>query len=82
MLLLDDRHVIFEKDNIAFLNSRKVRTDLEDLTPSDVVRLVRPFVGDLYSTDLQSIEKEDDKFVITIRRDCEVYHGTFFIYRN
>lgn len=82
MLLLDDRHVHFDKLNIAFINQSKVSTDKEELTPSDVVRLVRPLVGDLYSTDIKSVVRESGVFTVTLVRNCTVYHGTFNIYHK
>jgi len=79
LLLLDDRHVVFEKTNIAFINQKNISTELEELTPGDVVRLVRPFVSDFFADDIGTIEKDGDCFNITLPRYCTVYHGTFKI---
>lgn len=72
------------KKDLSYITKHSLKTSLEELTPSDVVRLVRSFIGpELYSTDIGSIEKVPGGFKITIREHSPIYSGVFKIkYRN
>lgn len=68
------------KQNLAFITKHSLKTSLEEITPSDVVRLVRSFIGtELYSTDIESIDKVKGGYLIKIHSDCPIYCGQFKI---
>lgn len=68
------------KQNLGFITKHSLKTSLEEMTPSDVVRLVRSFIGtELYSTDIESIDKVKGGYLVRIHSDCPVYCGQFKI---
>lgn len=68
------------KQNLGFITKHSLKTGLEKITPSDVVRLVRSFIGtELYSTDIESIENITGGYLIRIHPDCPIYCGQFKI---
>jgi hypothetical protein len=68
------------KQNLGFITKHSLKTSLEEITPSDVVRLVRSFIGtELYSTDIESIEHVTGGYLIRIHPECPIYCGQFKI---
>lgn len=79
LLLVSARHVKYEKTVAEFvLANKKLKTDKLSLRPSDVVKIVTPYIN-LYSDDIKDIKKEDDVYTIRIHPHCLVYTGTFQI---
>lgn len=79
LLLLDARHVKFEKQDLSFIDKHSLKTNLKTLRPSDVVRLVRPLGVILYSTDIESIKEVPGGYEINIHPHCLIHYGTFKI---
>ncbi|UQT02807.1 hypothetical protein YUBABA_00260 [Serratia phage vB_SmaM-Yubaba] len=79
LLLMDSRHVEYEKQDLSFINKHSIKTDLKTLRPSDVVRLVRPLGVTLYSTDIESIKEITGGYEINIHPHCLIHYGTFKI---
>jgi hypothetical protein len=79
LLLLDSRHVKFEKQNLTFINNHKLKTNLNTLRPSDVVRLVLPLNVKLYSTDIESITEVPGGYEVKIQPHCLIHFGSFKI---
>lgn len=68
------------KKNLTFITKHSLKTSIEDIRPSDVVRLVRSFIGvELYSTDIESIKLVPGGYLIRIRPDSPIYCGKFKI---
>lgn len=68
------------KQNLGFITKHSLKTGLDEITPSDVVRLVRSFIGtELYSTDIKSIESTTGGYLIQIHPDSPIYCGQFKI---
>ena len=68
------------KKNLAYITKHSLKTSIEEMTPSDVVRLVRSFIGtELYSTDIESIKSVPGGYLICICPDCPIYCGQFKI---
>lgn len=83
LLLLEGRHVRHDKVSLTnWLRHSNLTTDLSVLRPSDVVRIVKPNVPDLYSTDIKEINLEGDEYTVTIHSHCLVYFGQFKIKLN
>jgi hypothetical protein len=72
------------KRNLSFITRHSLKTSIEEIKPSDVVRLVRSSMGiELYSTDIESIESVPGGYLIHIHPDCPIYCGKFKIkYRS
>lgn len=79
LLLLDSRHVKFEKQDLSRLTRNSIKTDLKILRPSDVVRLVRPLGITMYGTDIESIKEVPGGYEINILKNCLIHFGTFKI---
>lgn len=79
LLLLDSHHGKFEKQNLGFIDNHNLKTNITELRPSDVVRLVRPLGLKLYSTDIESITKITGGCSIHIHPHCLIHFGTFKI---
>lgn len=79
LLLLDSRHVEYDKQDLSFISKHSIKTDLDVLRPSDVVRLVRPLGVKLYSTDIESIVNIAGGFDVNIHPHCLIHYGTFKI---
>lgn len=79
LLLLDSRHVKFEKQDLSRLTLNSIKTDLKILRPSDVVRLVRPLGITMYGTDIESIKEVPGGYEINILKNCLIHFGTFKI---
>lgn len=83
LLLLDNRHVKFEKTNLAFLNQFKLEThEVSELHPSAVIRKVFHHYDELYCNDISSIEDCGDHFVINIDQECPIHFGSFKLYKK
>lgn len=79
-LLLDNRHVKYEKTNIGFLfNKSVIESNNSYLKPSDVIQLVSEVVPNLYVTDISDIKLTDNEYVISIDPECLIYFGSFKI---
>lgn len=80
LLLLSSRHVTHEKINLSnWFKNKTLETDNGHLRPSDVVKVVKRFIPDLYSTDIKEIKLEDDYYTVSIHPHCLVYFGQFKI---
>lgn len=79
LLLLDKRHVKFEKQDLSHLSRNSIKTNLTTLRPSDVVRLVRPLGITMYGTDIESITNVPGGYEIKIHQNCLIHFGTFKI---
>lgn len=81
LLLIGNRHVKYHKNNLSIkLDGRnKLTTKIDELTPADVVSIVKELVPDLVEQDIDSIELSDNDFIVTISQNSLFYHGTFTI---
>ena len=79
LLLLDNRHVRFEKTDLSFIDNHSVKIDIKEPTAADVVRALRPLFVDIHSTDIESITETPGGYRIVIKDTSFVYHGSFKI---
>lgn len=83
LLLLDNRHVKFEKTNLSFLDQFQLTTECpNDIHPSAVIRQVFPHYDELYCNDISSIEDCGDHYLITIHQECPVHFGSFKLHKK
>ncbi|WNV45818.1 hypothetical protein [Aeromonas phage AerS_266] len=81
-LLVENRHIKYEKTNLGFLNSFKFKTLLEVLSNADVANIVRESYLPFYASDIESIIAKEDCFEITIKSDTLIHYGQFIIYKE
>lgn len=82
LLLLNNRHVKHEKLDIKFLNCFKLKTDIEEPTPSDIAKLVRTKYIPFYNSDIEKIIPEEDYFKIILHSNLTIHFGEFLIYKE
>lgn len=81
-LLVENRHIKYEKTNLGFLNSFKFKTTMESLSNSYVALIVRESYLPFYASDIETIIDKGDHFEITIKTDVLIHYGQFKIYKE
>lgn len=81
LILLDNRHVKHEKDNLSYLSTILDKTDKEELTERDVVSHVFSKYPYLYSEDIEKIEEFETHFTISVYPNTLTHFGQFNIYK-
>lgn len=81
LLLIANRHVKYHKNNLSIrlAGQNKLTTKMDELTPADVVSIVKEIVPDLIEKDIDKIELSGNEFIVTIAQNSLFYHGTFTI---
>lgn len=82
LLLLDNRHVKFEKDNLGYLTNLLDKTTKKELIPKDVVSHVFKVYPYLYSEDIEKIEESETHFTINVYPNTLIHFGQFKIYKE
>ena len=82
LLLLDNRHVKHEKDNLAYLSGMLDKTNKVDLDERDVVSHVYEVYPYLYSEDIEKIEEFDTHFTVSVFPNTLIHFGQFNIYKG
>ena len=82
LLLLDNRHVKHEKDNLAYLSGMLDKTNKVDLDERDVVSHVYEVYPYLYSEDIEKIEEFDTHFTVSVFPNTFIHFGQFNIYKG
>lgn len=83
LLLLDNRHVKFEKTNLAFLNQFKLETTcLKDIRPTVVAKIVFPHYDELYSDDILTISDDGDYYTVSVHPSSPIHFGSFKLHKK
>ena len=82
LLLLDNRHVKHEKDNLAYLSGMLDKTNKVDLDERDVVSHVYEVYPYLYSEDIEKIEEFHTHFTVSVFPNTLIHFGQFNIYKD
>ena len=82
LLLLDNRHVKHEKDNLAYLTGILDKTNKSFLNERDVVSHVFEKYSFLYSEDIESIQEFDNYFTVSVYPNTLIHFGQFNIYKG
>lgn len=82
LLLLDNRHVKYEKDDLGYLSGILDKTNKVNLDARDVVNHVYRVYPHLYSEDIEKIEEFDTHFTVSVYPNTLIHFGQFFIYKG
>lgn len=82
LLLLDNRHVKHEKDNLAYLSGIIDKTSKVELNERDVVSHVFNHYPFLYSEDIENIQEFENHFTVSVHPNTLIHFGQFNIYKG
>lgn len=82
LLLVGGRHVRYEKTNLSFLNGFKL--SLPKTTPSfeEIAAKVRSVYHQFLASDIQSVDIEMNRYVVTVKTGISIHFGQFHIYKD
>lgn len=81
LLLMDERHVRYEKENLSFTRLPDLFTFSWDLSKEEAIKIINSSSSHvkLESDDIESIQFKDDHYLVNISSDSVFYKGSFKI---
>lgn len=81
LLLVGSRHVKYEKTDLSFLDSFKLKIH-KDPTFEEIANKVREKYLPFYATDIDSIQDNIVYYVVNIKPNIYIHFGKFKIYKE